>query len=195
MRMNRRNVLVGLGTIVAGGGAALGTGAFSSVEAERTVSVETADDSSAFLALSSARSDAAFVNESDGTVQINLDGTSSADGDGVNQNAKTTLDELVQVTNQGTQTVNTLTFEFSVDDTDISQSASDVKSTLGIVSGDATINGEGDDLLSQGSTSNSLESSTSIMFGLEIDLLNSNINNIDDGAGITLTIKAETAAN
>lgn len=50
MRMNRRNVLVGLGTIVAGGGAALGTGAFSSVEANRTVSVTTAGDADALVA-------------------------------------------------------------------------------------------------------------------------------------------------
>lgn len=49
MRMNRRNVLVGLGTIVAGGGAALGTGAFSSVEANRSVSVTTAGDANALV--------------------------------------------------------------------------------------------------------------------------------------------------
>ena len=39
MRMNRRNVIVGLGTIVAGGGAALGTGAFSTATANRTLKV------------------------------------------------------------------------------------------------------------------------------------------------------------
>ena len=44
MRMNRRNVLIGMGTIVAGGGAALGTGAFSTVEAERTVEVNIIDE-------------------------------------------------------------------------------------------------------------------------------------------------------
>ncbi|MCU4751892.1 hypothetical protein OB919_07835 [Halobacteria archaeon AArc-curdl1] len=44
MRANRRNVLIGLGTIVAGGGAALGTGAFSTVEAQRTVNVNIIDE-------------------------------------------------------------------------------------------------------------------------------------------------------
>lgn len=39
MKMNRRNVLAGLGTIVAGGGAALGSGAFSTTEASRTLDV------------------------------------------------------------------------------------------------------------------------------------------------------------
>ncbi|WP_440770950.1 hypothetical protein [Natronorubrum sp. DTA28] len=39
MNMNRRNVIVGLGTVVVGGGAALGSGAFSSTSAERTLEV------------------------------------------------------------------------------------------------------------------------------------------------------------
>lgn len=39
MKMNRRNVVVGLGTIVAGGGAALGSGAFSTASADRTLDV------------------------------------------------------------------------------------------------------------------------------------------------------------
>ncbi|QCC59121.1 hypothetical protein DVR14_10980 [Natrinema thermotolerans] len=47
--MNRRNVLLGLGTIVAGGGAALGSGAFSQAEAQRSVSVSLEGDSSGLL--------------------------------------------------------------------------------------------------------------------------------------------------
>ncbi|THE65216.1 hypothetical protein D8Y22_08360 [Salinadaptatus halalkaliphilus] len=42
--MNRRNVLVGLGTIVAGGGAALGSGAFSTAEATRDLDVNVVTD-------------------------------------------------------------------------------------------------------------------------------------------------------
>ena len=49
--MNRRNVLIGLGAVAAGGGAALGTGAFSSVEAERTVNVGVNGDASAAVEL------------------------------------------------------------------------------------------------------------------------------------------------
>ena len=44
MTMNRRNVIVGLGTIVAGGGAALGSGAFSTADAERTLDVNVVTD-------------------------------------------------------------------------------------------------------------------------------------------------------
>ena len=86
---NRRSVLIGLGGLVAGGGALLGTGAFTTVEAERTVNVQTAGDASAFLGLTPARDGDEFVSETDGTIQIDLDGT-DADADGLNQNAKTT---------------------------------------------------------------------------------------------------------
>ena len=51
MAMNRRNVLIGLGTVAAGGGAVLGTGAFSQVEAERTVNVGVSGDASAAVEL------------------------------------------------------------------------------------------------------------------------------------------------
>lgn len=44
MKLNRRNVLIGLGGLTIGGGALLGSGAFSSIEAERTVEVEITDD-------------------------------------------------------------------------------------------------------------------------------------------------------
>jgi len=44
MRLNRRNTIIGLGTIVVGGGAALGSGAFSTVTAERSVEVNVIND-------------------------------------------------------------------------------------------------------------------------------------------------------
>ena len=52
MAMNRRNVLIGLGTVAAGGGAALGTGAFSTVDADRTVDIQTSGDGGAVVQFS-----------------------------------------------------------------------------------------------------------------------------------------------
>lgn len=49
--MRRRTFMLGLGTTAAGGASLIGSGAFTSVEAERTISVETAADSDAFLKL------------------------------------------------------------------------------------------------------------------------------------------------
>lgn len=90
MRMNRRNVLVGLGTIVAGGGAALGTGAFSSVEAERSVSISATDDNTANIQLSVDTSSSAI--SSDGSDSINIS------GEGLNLSAVTTVEEVLEIT-------------------------------------------------------------------------------------------------
>ncbi|OAQ51922.1 hypothetical protein HTG_14820 [Natrinema mahii] len=93
MKMNRRNVLVGLGTIVAGGGAALGTGAFSSVEADREVTVNTAGDGSAFLTLNG---DGEYVeDDSSDTLTIDL----GAGDNGFNEDARTVVEGVVEATN------------------------------------------------------------------------------------------------
>lgn len=51
--MNRRSLIAGIGALSTGSAAALGTGAFSSAEAQRSVSVQVADDASAYLAIES----------------------------------------------------------------------------------------------------------------------------------------------
>lgn len=106
---NRRNVLIGLGSLVAGGGALLGTGAFTTVTAERTVNVETAGDVNAFLGIEPFETDgedsdnaAEYVDTSGDTVVIDI--TDQGNG-GVNEDAITALDRLLKVTNNGTQTV------------------------------------------------------------------------------------------
>ncbi|TYL38348.1 hypothetical protein CV102_11065 [Natronococcus pandeyae] len=111
MKLNRRNVLVGLGTIVAGGGAALGTGAFSSVEADRSVTIETDGDDSALLQIvpnEGYNGDAGdYVDDSDDSIEIVIgDDDNSDTGDtGVNVNATTTFIDLLEVTNNGSQDV------------------------------------------------------------------------------------------
>ncbi|WP_094529571.1 hypothetical protein [Halorubrum halodurans] len=107
--MNRRTVLIGLGGVVVGGGALLGTGAFNTVEAERTVAVETAGDADAFLGITpfpdSTNADYVTVPE-DGTVEIDITGEeTNSSGGGVNENAITAIDRLLEVTNNGTQSV------------------------------------------------------------------------------------------
>jgi hypothetical protein len=49
--MKRRKFVLGLGTIAAGSASIVGSGAFTSVEADRTIAVDTAQDSDAFLEL------------------------------------------------------------------------------------------------------------------------------------------------
>lgn len=110
--MNRRQLLAGLGAAAAGGGAALGTGAFTSVEADRSVNVSVADEDQAYLALDklSAASypNATFVSQNASTgisIDINDATGTEDDGDGVGLDSVYEFDNLFQVKNQGTQDV------------------------------------------------------------------------------------------
>lgn len=191
--MRRRSTLLGLSGLVVGGGAVLGTGAFSTVEAERTVTIETAGDADAFLRLTDARGDSEYIEEDNGIIQINLHN--------LNRNATTTFRELVEITNQGTQTIQTINLEMFTPNGDNTQAAENVGDQtfwfpIDEVGGDGqALIGNNDDLLGQGVIS-SLAPGTSIRFGLEVRLT---INELyGDGSGdlpdgsYSLRITAET---
>ena len=116
--MERRKFLIGMGSLAAGGAAAMGTGAFTSVEAERTLSIDTAGDADAFLSIERATDSSGNVypnageyvegNQNSGTLSLDFtqaDDTAAASASGVNQNAKTVFDNLLDITNNGTQDV------------------------------------------------------------------------------------------
>ena len=111
---SRRQYLLLTGGAISGAGALLGTGAFSSVSAERTVAVTTAGDASAFLALRPTDRDPAttgvdnayVTTDSTDTVQLVI---GDDDGPrGLNRRAHTTIRRLITVKNNGTQPVRTL---------------------------------------------------------------------------------------
>ncbi len=106
--MRRRKLLIGIGAAAAGGSAAFGTEAFTSVQAERNVDVSVAGDQSSFVALTSTDSANAerYVSfEGDGTLEININGDNGS-GSGVTNDAITTLEDLFAILNQGSQSVN-----------------------------------------------------------------------------------------
>jgi hypothetical protein len=96
MKLNRRSVLLGLGTLSASVGGIFGSGAFSSVEASRTVNLQTSADSSARLQFESNNSNI-VTTESGPQSQnvIKLEQTS------LNQDATTTFNDALKVTNNG----------------------------------------------------------------------------------------------
>ena len=96
--------MIGVGSLAAGSAAAMGTGAFTSVQANRSLTVETADDASALLALEAEDTPNGneYVDESDNAIAIDI---STSHGDGVNDDAYTVVRNLFQATNQGTQNV------------------------------------------------------------------------------------------
>lgn len=100
--MKRRSVLIGLGAIAVGGGAAVSTGAFSSVEADRTVSITTAGDASALLGLSTLNTSIATIDQ--GT--IGLDFATIGSSTGINYNAVTEWIDVFRITNNGDDNVN-----------------------------------------------------------------------------------------
>jgi hypothetical protein len=111
--MQRRKFLLGAGSLAAAGAAAMGTGAFTSVEANRGLAVKASNDAGALLGLKkiedSANSDEYVeVMGSGGTGDpktISIDISSDSDGTGLNDNATTKIKRLFRVTNQGSQNV------------------------------------------------------------------------------------------
>ena len=180
--VSRRTTILGLGGLLVGGGALLGTGAFNTIEAQRSVSLETAGDANAFLGLEIL--DGAVVDETDGTIEFDL----LAD-------ATTTYEDLINVRNNGTQTVTSLRFEFIVEGAEQDDGAAE--DALKIISGDATIDAvdelnllfesdagdAGDDELAPGQA---------VPIGIAIDLTDEGIDRIDGDPEITLRIIADT---
>jgi hypothetical protein len=211
--VSRRSVLVGLGGLVAGGGALIGTGAFTTVEAERTVSVETAGDASAFLGLapadrdddrgtdSSSTSTGSDANEyvstpGDGTITINLDGNSEG-ASGLNQNAITTFRNLVEVTNNGTQTVTSVNLNMSETPSEVNSASDTFDFTVDEGSDSDSVENDSDILTGADGIPNNLEPGESVNFGIEVDLINggdqdSTPPDLPDSGDYTLTITANT---
>jgi len=130
----KRRTLLGSAAMTLGGASVIGTGAFTSVEAERSVSVDVVGDSNAFLKLEPCDNDGEeesigntgeaesdndipessdFVYQSSGTIQIDLtavdsDGSDNREGisgEGITKNSLWRFPNAFQITNQGTQGV------------------------------------------------------------------------------------------
>ena len=108
--MERRKFVVGLGALASGSAAAIGTGAFDSVEADRTAEVNVAADNDAYLGLSG---DGDFVSDDGDSGELSFDfgGDSTAEGgEGFNERAETVVSDVITVENQGTQDVTDVGF-------------------------------------------------------------------------------------
>lgn len=104
MRMNRRNVLMGLGTIVAGGGAVFSSGAFSQVDAERTTTFAITDDTDALLEITG---NSAYTDSGSNAISLDLSK--------LNDNAQTTIDGILTISYGSSAETN----DFSTDGFDV----------------------------------------------------------------------------
>ena len=107
--MERRKFLIGAGSAAVGTSALVGSGAFTSVSAERTAKINVAGDSSSLLGLdaSSGKNSAYATQTSSGEVLVELDNSDNvySDADGVNPDALTKIFETFEIKNNGTQNV------------------------------------------------------------------------------------------
>ncbi|WP_276270688.1 hypothetical protein [Haloarcula litorea] len=108
--MQRRKFLIGMGSLAAGTAAATGTGAFSSVSANRDVAVSVAGDQSAYLALDATSAYAANITSTaegdQGELALDFTGAyGDQNGSGLNTAAETGVEDVFTITNQGTNGV------------------------------------------------------------------------------------------
>lgn len=101
--MNRRRLLKLAGLVTAGGSISLGTGAFTSSSATRTVEVSVADDDEAYLALEDTSEKArSYSYNNPDQIAFEIPGNHEDTlGDGVGQNSIYEFSNLVDVRNRG----------------------------------------------------------------------------------------------
>lgn len=104
--MKRRNLLASIG-VVAAGGAAVSTGAFTSVEADRTATVAIADEDEALLALVPTDGPNSEIarpsNRERGRLDLDFDDAVGKDSRGPGTNSVYKFDRIFEIHNQGTQ--------------------------------------------------------------------------------------------
>jgi hypothetical protein len=102
--IERRKFLIGAGDTAIGASALVGSGAFTSVDANRSLNVTTEDDANALLELEAmdTPNGNTYVDDSNGAISIDI---SDDQADGVNDDALTVVRDLFRVTNNGSQSV------------------------------------------------------------------------------------------
>ena len=103
--MERRKFVIGAGALATGSAAALGTGAFSSVEAERSVEIDVEGDAEAYLRLTG---DEEFIDDdtpqdSELEFAFGVNEETEEGGQGFNDDAVTVVEDIVTIENQGTE--------------------------------------------------------------------------------------------
>lgn len=101
--MERRTFVIGVGSIAAAGGTALGSGAFNLIEADRSASITVSDDSAALIELADNGTSQFVGTDANNLLQLNYAGSGNATG--ANDSAVTTIEAGFKVGNNATQGV------------------------------------------------------------------------------------------
>ena len=134
--------MIGMGSTAAGASALIGSGAFSRVESHRSVRVQVASDSDAYLKM--AEIDGSensenyvdeYIEEDDGHLEIDI-ADSGNGGSGVNSNSLTFFDDLFEVCNQGKADA-----RFYIDASELETGDGDIQFYTGTASGSSGTDG------------------------------------------------------
>lgn len=106
--MYRRTFLGSTASTAFAGSALLGFGAFTRAESQRDLTIEVAEDPSAYLGFdgtTSSNSENYVEIDENGHLTITIDGETNEYGDGVNSRSSTWFDSMFEVCNQGKEDV------------------------------------------------------------------------------------------
>jgi len=181
MKLTRRNTLIGLGTIAAGAGVISGTGAFDSVEADRSFEVSVSGDAGALLGLEATNDTIAGTQEGgagdNDVIYFEISSSETTRYASINENATTEFFDAFSVTNNGSETV------------DLSIELPNTVNGLSFIVADTRSDNNPLDLVGG---SYELTSGESISVDLGIDTTSGGYD--DSGAPYQITIRAQTAA-
>ncbi|QZP38130.1 hypothetical protein [Halobaculum magnesiiphilum] len=167
--MRPKGKLFALLTIFAAIGLVTASGAFTTVQADRTANVEVSGDSSALIGITENESTSlANLNTDDGEATFEFGNSSH----GLNQNATTSLTPIADITNNGDEDVE-LTISFS-----------DLPENWGVTAVDG-----GNNTISETTT---LTPGESIAFGLVFDIPSQSITE-SEGFSFTIEINADSS--
>jgi hypothetical protein len=174
--MKRRNILVTIGSIAAGGATFVGTGAVSSMEAERNVTARVVGDKSAYVAIKEGADHGFAAENTDGEFRVGFNNDPDG-GDGLNPDSVNTFDDVFRIRNTGPE--------------DLRVSIEDSNDRLGFYFGEEPNDGVfGDD-----STGNVvIDSGQEAVVGVWVDLRNvTGTGGVFGGSGEDFTIYARDA--
>jgi len=116
--MQRRNLLIGMGSLAAGGAATIGTGAFTTAEASREVSVSITSDENSFMSFKTSSGEftnAQYAEVADGKLEFTLgsEAISGSDqenrfgvtGEGLNPDSTYYIDDVFGCYNGGSDQI------------------------------------------------------------------------------------------
>jgi hypothetical protein len=192
MKLNRRSVLFGLGALSASVGGIFGSGAFSSVEATRSVKINTSGDSDALLSFEANNPSGTGNNKIISTETESATSVIKIEQESINEKATTTFKNALKITNGGDK------------DVGVSVNASEttyLNATSGLVGDTLDIqdtdrgNGSIVDSSSDGDNAVDLDAGNSITLTIVVDLQNNTGAAIDDIDSIVFAARQTDHSN